>query len=456
MPSRRSFLHGAAVGAVVVAPAVVPARALARTESGGAGHIHARLHALRDQENVIRQEYLDSVYDDRPAAADRDVKPHIHALADGLAALSTVKDIELMPIEDQVHPGVQHAIRNAAAAVGFATVRCRELLEVFLTDDSPERETHLRAGLRGVRMSVRDWPTTRGRRHTLEQTLAEVETETDSGALLRRARRSVARIRKAERLAAELEARGEVAVEIRDREVLRQIEVGRARWETEPAEGEVEYPEDQGGGMTRGTAIALGIVILAVGCVIGGILVLVGTCVLLCGSPGGVFVLLAGMAILGLSIWGGVTLIRKGRSMPRQAALEDDGPAGARVVKAEVHVPVLGADGWVETGIARAEGTTVVVRGTGLVRFPARWVADADGNGETAGFGAFVPAAPLGALVGRVGSDVFFLGSEGVVPSGAPGRLELAVNQAATYVSVSSVSANAPKGHFAAHVTLFG
>jgi hypothetical protein len=453
MPSRRTFLHGAAVGAVAVAPA----QALARTEGGGAGHIHARLHALREQEAVIRQEYLDSVYDDRPAAADRDVKPHIHALADGLAAVSTVKDIELMPIEDQVHPGVQHAIRNAAAAVGFATFRCRELLEVFLTDDSPERETHLRAGIRGVRMSVRDWPTTRGRRHTLEQTLAEVEAETDSGALLRRARRSVTRIRKAERLAAELEARGEAAVQIRDREVLQQIDVGRARWETEPGVADTEYAEDQGGGMTRGTAIALGIVILAIGCSVGGILVLAGTCLLLCGAPAGVFALLAGMAILGLSIWGGVSLIRKGRSLPRQqAALEDDGGTGARVVKAEVHVPVLGADGWVETGIARAEGTTVVVRGTGLVRFPARWMADADGNGETAGVGAFVPAAPLGALVGRVGSDVFFLGSEGVVPSGAPGRLELAVNQAATYVSASSVSSNAPKGHFAAHVTLFG
>ncbi|MDP2306947.1 MAG: hypothetical protein Q8P18_13060 [Pseudomonadota bacterium] len=447
MPSRRTFLQGAAVG---LAPLVAPGEALAGLDRG-AGRIHAQLQALRGRESVIRQEYLDSVYDDRPAAADREITPHIHALASGLAALSTVKDIEQMPIEDQVHPGVQHAIRGAAAAVGQAMVRCRELLEVFLTDESPERETHLRAGLRGVRMSVRDWPTTSGRQHTLQQSLADVEAETESGALLRRARRSVTRIRKAERLAAELDKRGETAFEIRDRAVLGQIEVGRARWADEPdalRDTDLEYPEDQGGGMTRGTAITLGILVLAVGCAFGGILALSGACIAACGAPEGILLLLAGMAIIGLSIWGGITLIQKGRKVPRQAALDEGGPATPRVVLAEVHVPVLGVDGWVDTGVERAGETVLVVRGTGLVRLHTRWAADADGNGETGGVGAFVPAAPLGALVGRVGEDVFFLGSEGVVPSGAPGRLQLAVNQAPP--------AQAPKGHFAARVTQFG
>lgn len=454
MPTRRTFLQGAAVGAAGLAPALAPTAALAGPVEHGVGSagIHARIRELRGREALIRQEYLDSVYDDRPAAADREVTPHIHALATGLAALSTFKDIEQMPIEEQVHPGMQRVIRGAVAAVGAATVRCRELLEVFLTDDSPERETHLRAGLRGVRMSVRDWPTSRGRQHSLEHTLAAVEAETDSGALLRRARRSVVRIRKAERVAAELEARGEVAFEVRDRAVLGRVDAGRARWaeegataEVDPSDPAVEYPEDQGGGMSRGAAIALGVVVLAVGCTLGGVLVLVGACVALCGEPGGVLVLLAGMAIIGLSIWGGITFFRKARSEPRSAAV-DDGPDGPRVVKAEVHVPVLGADGWVDTGVERAGESTVVVRGEGLVRFPTRWMADADGNGETAGVGALVPAAPLGALVGRVGDDVFFLGSEGVVPPGAPGRIHLAVNQA---------PAQAPRGHFAAHVTLF-
>jgi hypothetical protein len=117
---------------------------------------------------------------------------------------------------------------------------------------------------------------------------------------------------------------------------------------------------------------------------------------------------------------------------------------------ADVHVPVLGADGWVDAGVDRGVATTVLVRSTGLVRMRARWMADADGNGETAGAGAFVPAAPLGALVGRVGDDCFFLGSEGVVPEGPVGRLQLAVN------AVPGARSQAPRGHFAAHVTVYG
>ncbi|MDP2312216.1 MAG: twin-arginine translocation signal domain-containing protein [Pseudomonadota bacterium] len=452
--SRRTFLQGAAVGAA----ALVPTEALAGPDRGSS-RIHDQLRALRSHEAVVRQEYLDSVYDDRPAAADRVVTPHIHALASGLAALSTIKDIEQMPLEDQAHPGVQRLIRDAAAAVGLATFRCRELLEHFLTDDSPERETHLRAGLRGVRMSVRDWPTTTSRQRVLDSTLAEVEQATERGALLRRVRRGLSRIQKAERVAAELEARGEgtAAFEIRDPVLLRQVAVGRARWAAEPIEDdggadELELPEGQGGGLSRGAAIALGIVVLAIGCAVGGILAIVGLCVALCGSTSGVLLLLAGMAIIGLSIWGGITLIQQGRRTPRRVAqdetADDTGAAGRRIATADVHLPVLGADGWVDTGVERAAAATLFVRGTGLVRFQTRWVADADGNGETAGVDAFVPAAPLGALVGRVGDDVFFLGSEGVVPEGAPGRLQLAVNQ-------RPGAAHTPKGHFAAHVTCF-
>jgi hypothetical protein len=453
--TRRTFLQGAAVGAALV-PALTPGTAAASLGEGSA-RIHEQLRVFRGREDAIRREYLDSVYDDRPAAADREVRPHIHALAGGLAALSSVKDIEQMPIEDQVHPAVQRAIRAAATSVGAAIARCGDLFEVFLSDESPERETHLRAGLRGVRMSVRDWPTTTGRQNMLEQTLGEVEAETNPGALLRRARKSLARIRKAERVAAELDARGEgtAVFEVRDAETLARVDAGRARWAGEPDDGYddggIELPEEPtlGGGLSSGMHLALGIVILAVGCAVGGILVLAGLCLTLCQSPGGVFVLLGGMAILGLSIWGGITLIRRGRKMRGQEGSERgeaDAPAGATVVQAETHVPVLGADGWVDSGVERTAEATVWVRGTGLVRFPARWAADADGNGETAGVDALVPTAPLGALVGRVGDDTFFLGSDGVVPEGAPGRVLLAVNQ-------RRGEGHTPKGHFAARLT---
>jgi hypothetical protein len=446
--SRRTFLQATAAAATAAA-ALAPRSAVAAPEPAG-GHIHAALHELRGREDRIRQEYLDSVYDDRPAAGDRELTPHIHALAGGLAALSTIKDLEQMPVADQVHPRVQHAIRDAATAVGAATIRCRELLEVFLGDDGPDRETHLRAGLRGVRMSLRDWPTSAARQTTVDVVLAEVEAETEPGALTRRARKSVARIRKAERLATEIDARGERTeiFGVRDPAVLAQIDAGRARWSEEPADAP-PLPDDDHG-LSRKGALALGIVILAVGCAVGGILVLVGACSALCGWSGGLVVLLAGMAIIGLSIWGGLTFLKRGRAMPREEARDDAGGAGPHVVMADVHVPVLGADGWVDAGVDRGVATTVLVRSTGLVRMRARWMADADGNGETAGAGAFVPAAPLGALVGRVGDDCFFLGSEGVVPEGPVGRLQLAVN------AVPGARSQAPRGHFAAHVTVYG
>jgi len=40
-----------------------------------------------------------------------------------------------------------------------------------------------------------------------------------------------------------------------------------------------------------------------------------------------------------------------------------------------------------------------------------------------------VVGAPLGALVGRVGDQPFFLGRDGQVPEGPEGALELAINQ---------------------------
>ena len=64
-----------------------------------------------------------------------------------------------------------------------------------------------------------------------------------------------------------------------------------------------------------------------------------------------------------------------------------------------------------------------------MVRLPGTWLADADGNGVAAESGALVVGAPLGALVGRVGDQPFFLGRDGQVPEGPEGSLELAINQ---------------------------
>lgn len=425
MPTRRLFLQGAALTA-----AAVPLSAQADDD-----RLRATVRELSHRAGELRQAFLDSMYEDRPAAADRPLHDHIHDMGAGFAAMSTVKDLGELPVGDQAHPAVQALLVEALTAIGAATVRSRELIEAFLAEEDPGRETHLRAGLRGVRLSLGDWQTSLGRQAQIEGTLARSEGE-PPGALLRQMRRSAARIRKAEKLAMQLAEAGDDTgiLNLTDPEVLAAVEAGRERWGAEC-----------GGASGQKTwMLVLGFVVMGVGCTLGGFIALVGLCVAACGSPAGIFALIGGLAIIGLSIWGGLTLVKAGKKSGESAENARFGPAMAEGTS---HVAVLGEDGWVDAGVSRGVTTRLLVRGTGLVRVRGAWMADADGNGEAAGLTALVPGAPLGALVGKVGDDVFFLGSEGVVPEGPDGPLALAINQAP--------GAPAPRGHFVAEIARY-
>ncbi len=460
--NRRTFLAGA-TGSVALAASALPGVALAAEADGD--RLLRHVDTLRSRWASQRQDYLDSVFVDRTGAVDNPLTPYAHRLGEGLGALSTYKELETMPVEDQMHPAAQTLIRDAAAGVGGMLIASRELLEHFFERASgdPHQETHLRAAMRSVRLSLADWPTTGGRQRALEHSLLEVERESAPGALLKSVKRQISRLRRAESLSKELDARWEETgvLQIADPAVLARLEAGRRHWgvsaddQTGPVVSGVSSsaapparpgvdPEQRRKGVQE---LVLGIVVLGVGASGGAVLVLAGACALACGGgAGAAVVMLAGIAVLGLAVWLGVTFIVKGRRDIKGLA-ERDERAGPKLAT-EVHpVAVVVEEGWVDTGVDRGDGHVLVVEGVGMVRSPSGWMADADGNGTIAGDRALVPGAPICALVGRVGDDVFYVGGLGRVPAGLPGRLELAINR-------DDPATPRPKGHFAVQVSV--
>lgn len=95
---------------------------------------------------------------------------------------------------------------------------------------------------------------------------------------------------------------------------------------------------------------------------------------------------------------------------------------------------------WLDTGIPVTAGDTLdfVARGrakTGPLRDFPDAISDPDGQITNCVFGipgsnpdCALDGAPYGALVGRVGSDVFFIGAMATVEVTDSGNLELAVN----------------------------
>ena len=326
---RRTFLSGATTVAALGA-AGLPRVAFASTDEGV--ELGARVMGLRRRWAAERQDYLDSMFSERASAESSDLTPFTLALGNGLGALSTYKDLEEVPVEEQMHPRFQELILDVAEGLGGMLVSCRELLEHFLdgADADPLREAHLRASLRSVRLSLSEWRTTGARQKSLEHGLLEIEREPEPGALLRRVRHQVARLKRAEVLADQVAANWEQSdvLRVADPALLARMDEGRARWAAAGVDAGVQADDgtgtSYGGGVpvdeethSRGVhRLVLGIVVLGVGCLVGAVLVLVGGCALACsGGVGAALVMLAGLAVLGLALWLGLSLIFKGRAM---------------------------------------------------------------------------------------------------------------------------------------------
>lgn len=430
---RRTLLAGSALAA---GAALLPETAEASTL------VQTQVRTLRERWATHRQDVRDTLFLDRPQAGSDPYRGASERLGEGFGALSILKELEAVPLRSQAHPAMQSLIRDAAGALGDAVVGCRELLEGFLAgaaqdegQDDPDREAHLKAALRGIRLGLGEWKTSAGRVKSLEQGLLAIEREEVPGALLRRVRRAVARIRRAEALSVQLEERPDSGVlALSDPAAQAELLEGQQLFmDLEP-----EAPRNTAG------RIVLGMLLIGVA-TFAGLIVIVGlACTIDCGGVAGIFILLAGLAVSALCIWGALKLFKAPK--PRDDTEVADLPEGLgpRRQVGGRHLPVLGGEGWVDTPLERGADTLLLVRARGLVRAPGRWMADADGNSVAAGEDALVPGAPLGAVVGRVGDEVFFLGGEGVVPPGAPGRLQLAVNHAGRGEGL--------KGHFVAEV----
>ncbi|MSP56720.1 MAG: hypothetical protein EXR69_14130, partial [Myxococcales bacterium] len=389
---RRTFLSGA-TGAAALAATALPAGALASTDERLGVEAHVR--ELRQRWAAQKRDYLHSMFNDRPSASASELAPYTEALGEGLGALSTYKEIEQVRPEDQMHPSFQRLIHDVATGVGGMLIASRELLERFLdgADDDPHRETHLRAAMRSVRLGLADWPTTAGRQHALEHSLLEVEREPERGTLIRRVRRQIARLRRAEALSEQIAGRWHETgvLEIADPAMLNRMRVGQERWaasqtmddafEATEGTGVLSLPTERQAEEGK-RKLVLGIVVLGVGCGLGGLLVLYGGCAVLCGGGApAVLVLLAGLAVLGIAIWLGITLIKRGVDMKKGRVIAEDDLLGPKMAT-EVHaVPVVAEEIWVETGVCRADDRVLLVDAVGLVRSPSGWMADPDGNG---------------------------------------------------------------------------
>ena len=394
---RRGFLKGVAAGST---GAALPGLG----HAAGADPMAATAARLRGGWATHRAQLLDGMFQDRPAARHEPISEVVHHLGDGLGALSALKELEALDVEDQVHPEIQSLIVDAAGALGGAVQACRALLQAYLDGhgERPDGEASLRAGLRSLRFSLRDWRTTLGRQNQLEQTLLDLEQETAPGALRRRARRQLRRLEKTERLAAQLHASwGQTGVlEVRDPRLEQRVRAGREKW---GARGVIASEQEE----PSSVRIVLGVLVMGLGVVGGGYIFIVGVCTTACGSAAGILIMLLGLAICGLAVWAGIRIIR--------------GPRRSRAL-------AVGAGGWVDAGVRRGPGQGLLVEARGRLRSAAGWSMDPDGNGTASGSDAPLPGAPLGGLIARLGDELRFIGVGGRIPAGTDAPLELTIN----------------------------
>ncbi len=426
---RRSFLGSAAV---VGLGTLVPNMA----EAGDS--LHKESVRLRKQWAFQKATFMESLLSGRPGAADSPLTPLAEAMGDGLAALATVKEIENVPVEDQVHPSMQGILEDVALAIGGCVTAAVTVTESFLASDDPQKELHLRGALRSIRAGLAAWPTTLGRQNALDQLIQRLEADNRPGSLLEQVRYELGRAKKAMALSEQMSVHETGLLDSPDPQLRAKVEAGRKKWQVDaPAMVTAEKAD-----LLRESRRKrlLGILSLSIMVPVGGIITLVSLCALACGAgPTSVAFVVIGLSLIGLGIWGGVAWLLEAQELKEEA-----NSLGERPMIEEGAMTLIAADGWLPTSFVRRSGRSIAVAATGMVRLPGTWMADADGNGVAAEVGALVEGAPLGALVGRVGEDVFFLGRDGQVPEGPEGRLELAINQ-----SVGEKATNgAAIGHF--------
>jgi hypothetical protein len=327
--SRRSLLTG--LGAATVAGS-----AQAKAPSRGAPwgglapeHIAEALRARWDRDAAR----LDSGFQGGATAVDSDdpLPAASRLAARGFGALGAFKALETVPVEEQAHPAVQSLVLDVAEAVGAALIDCRGHLEAFLEAAAApggerDAESQLHGAIAELRLGLRGWDLAPHHVRQVDDALGEVQAETDPGRLRRRVQRLLRRFERVEALAAGwLERRYQTdLLEPRDSGARARFEAGLARY----AAAGSRLPSWDGVDERRPGLVALGIVVLGVGVLLGCFVVIMGICAIGCGGGiGGVLILLLGIGIVVLAAWGGARWIKKGRGRPELGPVPE--PAAA-------------------------------------------------------------------------------------------------------------------------------
>lgn len=423
-PTRRDVIAGATLG-TLAAVSTEASAGVRMVRPGGAVAEHVA--RLRERWDRGAEDLGATLLVDRPDCGDAALRADARALRRGFAAVEIYKELELLPVEDQVHAPVQELFADVFAAVGGAVRTSVAWARAWADGEglrSDPDDQHLHGALGALRLGLRDAKTTYGRQQQLEATLNGAAQDRRPGALRARVRRLLLRAEKADALAERIAAAPGSTDVLRLDDPAVEAKVAAAVAAQEQAEpGAAASPGEPSTGVVVLGMLCLGALL------VGGLFVtLLGACSVGCdGGVAGVLVLLLGLALMGLAIWGSIRLLRwakHGSSAPEAA----DAGLVPTPLEPAGWVDIDASTGWVPAGVEVQPEVPLVARAWGVVRGGRLWAADAEGDGVAAGMGAPLPGAPARALIGRVGARVFFIGAEQRVPDGVAGLLELRAN----------------------------
>ncbi len=429
-PSRRSVLAGVALSPLLAAEA--HAGPTVRTALGGTPPGVSRLGrqaaTLRERWARGAEELSATMLVDPGPGTDSALVADADALRQGFAAVEIFKELESMPLEDQVQGPMQRLMSDVLVSVGRAVRTSTRWAHSWADGEgrhSDPDEHHLQGALGALRVGLRGANTTHGRQQQLITTLSEALSDKSPGALRRLVRRHVRRAHRAENLADRIaESPNSTGVlHLDDPMVQARVQTALASSDEPDTLAGAEPEDDEHWALKTLASIALGVVIA------GGVFITVlGLCAVSCSGASGIVILLLGIGLIGLGVWGVIRVVR-GPSTHQAAVGElPDQALQPKALRSAGWADVDASKGWISAGVDIHPDTPVVARAWGVVRGGRMWASDAEGDGVAAGRGAPLPGAPARALIGRVGQRVFFIGAEQRVPADVSGPLELCAN----------------------------
>jgi hypothetical protein len=429
---RRHFFRGAlASGALLTAGPV-----------GASGDpLRARAAAARKRWAEGKRDAEDLLFVDRLEEEYPDARADVAVLAHGLGAFAVVRDlIELEP-EDQAHPEVQSALRDALQAIGEMSATGTAVVERYQSDhgETPDGESNLRLAVRAMRLGVKDWKATVGHQRLVDGTLHDLVADERPGRLRARVAKQLRRGRRTAELGRILSQDPSQTglMSPSDPQLAQAAERGRQRWAhlysstaaqaptgstgSNSAESDGRYRPKPLTSEQWAAMVGLGL-IAAGGLVLGGW----AYCAVICGDLALLPLALLGFAIYGLALWGVLKLDPASETVAEfkaaKARLENRTEAelrsrGVNMVKAKLVRRVL-----FPLQLRAHHGPTTVVSaepyprrlalvGLGQLRLAGQGAVNANGRATSAGPSAVLPGAPSGCLLAHFGDGWRFVGT---------------------------------------------